>query len=51
MRNVRISQNALPESRVTPVVSCGVYQPMYTPIVTAASTPETPIAAAGKYAR
>ena len=50
-RKTRISQNASPESRVWKFVSCGVYQPMKTPIVTAASTPDTPASCAGRNAR
>ena len=44
----RISQNASPDRRVRSSVSSGVCQPMYTPTVTAASTPDKPAAAAGR---
>ena len=43
-----ISQTASPWSRVLAFVSSGVYQPMYRPTVTAASTAETSSASAGR---
>ena len=34
--------------RMSGVVSCGVCQPMYTPTVTAAITPDAPSSSAGR---